>query len=320
MSRPPIRDVVRLAHLGLEKVALACAAFSLMHATARADEPAPSSPVTIDQWAAPSNAQAADLIVQREIHDDPWANPTAGRLAHDDPWSAAPASQPRLGEQLHVAKPAPAVVQVLQAPPRARALVMDSSDWNEMPRGRSPGLIASNNAWRKRIVPEQAATIERSIADRNQRTQPATVLKLDTSLQLDPWSAPASSSSSADNAADWKNLNLASAHQPRTCDRDWSIFSGANCLDSKGPADAVKDNMKSNPLPAAQSSKLEQTGNVALFRRSRMLIDAMTEGRQTIKDSPTQASRNVVRSRIAITPDGRWRAPIVQDAEAAMRN
>ncbi|WP_213778340.1 hypothetical protein [Caballeronia sp. dw_276] len=307
MSRPPIRDVFRLAHLGLEKVALACAAFSLMHATARADESAPPEPVTVDQWAAQSGAQSVGQRVGRDVREDPWANPAAARLAHDDPWSAPSANQGKLGEQLHVATPAPqttaAATQTLQRPQPSSALVMDSSDWNEMPRGRSPGLIASNNAWRKRIVPESAEAVERGVAAHDQRTQPAAVLKLDSGLQLDPWSAPTASSKGADNAADWKNLNLASAHQPRTCDRDWSIFSGAACVDSKNPADPVKDNLKSKPLPGAQSSRLEETGNGAIFRQSRMLTAAMASG-----DTP--------RSSIAITPDGRWRAPLVLEAAA----
>src|SRR6187402_353648 len=118
MSRPPIRDVFRLAHLGLEKVALACAAFSLMHATARADESAPPEPVTVDQWAAQSGAQSVGQRVGRDVREDPWANPAAARLAHDDPWSAPSANQGKLGEQLHVATPAPqttaAATQTLQ--------------------------------------------------------------------------------------------------------------------------------------------------------------------------------------------------------------
>jgi hypothetical protein len=296
--------------LGLEKVALACAAFSLMHASARADESAPPEPVTVDQWAVQSGVQSVERRVGRDVREDPWANPAVARLAHDDPWSAPPANQIKSGEQLHVAVPAPqtaaATVQTLQRPQPSSALVMDSSDWNEVPRGRSPGLIASNNAWRKRIVPEPAESIERSVPANHRRTQPAAVLKLDSGLQLDPWSAPTASSKGADNAGDWKNLNLASAHQARTCDRDWSIFSGAACLDAKNPAEPVKDNLNSKPLPGAQSSKLEQTGSEALFRRSRMLIDAM-------------ASNGTARSRIAITPDGRWRAPLVVETGAAAR-
>lgn len=323
MSRPPIRDVFRLAHLGLEKVALACAAFSLMHATARADESMPPEPVTVDQWAAQSGAQPADQTARRASHDDPWANPVAARLAHDDPWSA-PAGDPfRSGEQLHVAKPAPQTVasasQSIHPPRPSSALVMDRSDWNETPRGRSPGLIASNNAWRKRIAPEAAASIQRSAAEQDLRSQPAAVLKLDSNLQLDPWSAPAAASKGADNATDWLNLNLASAHQARTCNRDWSVFSGAGCVDSRNPAESVNDNANPRRLPGARSSKIEQTGSITMFRQSRMLIDAMAGGRQAVTDAQIQPSGNIVRSRIAMTQDGRWRAPIVLDAEAAPR-
>lgn len=343
MSRPPIRDVFRLAHLGLEKVALACAAFSLMHATARADEPAPSNPVTVDQWATQPGVQArsqpADRVVQRAVHDDPWANPAVTHLAYDDPWSAsssrsarssrsAPSfSQSRTGEQLRVATPpvremvaaAESVPPVQQGRP-VNVLVMDSSDWNETPRGRSPGLIASNNAWRKRIAPEAAAPVKRSVAQHDARSQPATMLNLDSNLQLDPWSAPAAASKGADNAADWKNLALASAHQPRTCNRDWSIFASVNCMDSGNAAGSATDNANPRPLPGAQSLKPEQTGSVSIFRQSRMLLDAMAGGREaTAPNLQVQASGNTVRNLIAITPDGRWRAPLVIDADTAPR-
>jgi hypothetical protein len=342
MSRPPIRDVFRLAHLGLEKVALACAAFSLMHATARADESVPSIAVTVDQWAAQSHAhsgaqsgaqsgpQATDPAVRHAVQDDPWANPAASRFAQDDPWTVPPVNQFRSGAQLHVAtperqtlavaaQPVPAIQPVQQARP-ANVLAMDGSRWNETPRGRSPGLIASNNAWRKRIVPETAAPIERSVAQHDLRTRPAAMLKLDSNLQLDPWSAPANASKGADNAADWKNLKLASAHQPRTCNRDWSIFAGAGCMESGNAAGSAPDNANPRPLPGADLSKSEQRGSVTMFRQSRMLINATAGGPQvTAADTQLQASGNTVRSLIAITPDGRWRAPLVIDAEAAPR-
>lgn len=284
MSRPPIRDVFRFAHLGLEKGALACAAFSLMHATARADEPAPPETAVVDQWALPAGVQPgvpdADQTVRNTVRDDPWANPAAVHMVRDDSWSAPSGNQVRSGEQLHAVTPARQTMAAADQPGRpahpANVLVMDSSNWNETPRGRSPGLIASNNAWRKRVAPDSAATIERDATKHNRGTQPAAVLKLDGSAQSDPWITPAAASKGADNAADWQNLRLASAHQPRSCNRDWSIFSGPGCPDSNNPADSAKG-------------------------------------------TQVQASGNTVRRLIAITPDGRWRAPLVIDAEASPR-
>lgn len=247
MSRPPIRDVFRLARLGLDKVALACAAFSLMHASARAAEAPAAEAVSIDQWAA----QSSDQVARRSINDDAWVNLSAAHVAQDDAWSAPPAplrvaTPPR--ETLPVANEA---IQQIQPPQHASALVMDGSDWNATPRGRSPGLIAGNNAWRNRIAPETARTIERNPAEQNRSGEPATASKYEGVLQPDPWSVSAAPSVGADNAADWQNLKVASTTQQRTCSRDWSIFSGAGCLDSRKAADPAKDQGtgSANPRP-----------------------------------------------------------------------
>src|SRR5258708_28390019 len=82
MSRPPLRDLYRLVHSGLEKVALACAAFGLMHATARAGESAPASVSAGDQWSSNASPQP--------IADDAWSNPATTSLYHDHHWSAPP--------------------------------------------------------------------------------------------------------------------------------------------------------------------------------------------------------------------------------------
>ena len=154
MSRPPLRDLYRLVHSGLEKVALACAAFGLMHATARAGESAPASVSAGDQWSSSASPQP--------IADDAWSNPAATSLDHDDAWSAPPADHFRSSRQLRAESPAPAPTQEPKPTPVATktvqssvaptvketpaALAMDRSDWNETPRGRAPGLIASNDA------------------------------------------------------------------------------------------------------------------------------------------------------------------------------
>jgi len=190
MSRSPLRDLFRLVHSGLEKVALACAAFGLMHATARAGEsaPAPASLPAGEQWSSHTAPQA--------MADDPWSNPSAPSVAIDDAWSAPAAdrfispgqsraassvSPPSASEQ---GEPRPAVTKstagsvatTVQETPRT--LAMDRSDWNETPRGRSPGLIASHDAWLKRTTPV-AKPSEPAKAPVHSAPPPA----------ADPWSA-----------------------------------------------------------------------------------------------------------------------------------
>lgn len=159
MSRSPLRDLFRLVHSGLEKVALACAAFGLMHATARAGESAPANIPSGEQWSSRAAPQSTA--------DDPWSNPSAPTLAVDDAWSAPAADRFTSSGKMVAALPPHVLTQELQpagmkSAPRPeveavqkapRALAMDHSDWNETPRGRSPGLIASHDAWLKRTTP-----------------------------------------------------------------------------------------------------------------------------------------------------------------------
>ena len=191
MSRSPLRDLFRLVHSGLEKVALACAAFGLMHATARAGESASASVPAGEQWSSHAAPQLAA--------DDPWSNPAASSLAVDDAWSAAAADRLASSGQIRAASPAslaslaPASVReprpaatksapgsvattVQEAP---STLVTDRSDWNETPRGRSPGLIASHDAWLKRTTPVAEPSEPPKASVHNAPRPPA-----------DPWSAP----------------------------------------------------------------------------------------------------------------------------------
>ncbi|MFK4440914.1 hypothetical protein ABH944_000699 [Caballeronia udeis] len=190
MSRPSLRDLFRLVHSGLEKVALACAAFGLMHATARAGESASADVPPGEQWGSRAAPQLAA--------DDPWSNPAAPTLALDDAWSAPAADRFTSSGQIHAALPAspasPASASTQQPRPAATesaprsvattvqeapsALAMDRSDWNETPRGRSPGLIASHDAWFKRTSPV-AKPGEPAKAPVSAPVQPT-----------DPWSAP----------------------------------------------------------------------------------------------------------------------------------
>jgi hypothetical protein len=191
MSRSPLRDLFRLVHSGLEKVALACAAFGLMHATARAGESALASVPAGEQWSSHAAPQLAA--------DDPWSNPAAPSLAVDDAWSAPAADRLTSSGQIRAASPA-SLASLAPAPvqqPRAAAtksapgslattvqespsaLAMDRSDWNETPRGRSPGLIASHDAWLKRTTPV-AEPSEPAKAPVHSAPPPL----------ADPWSAP----------------------------------------------------------------------------------------------------------------------------------
>ena len=187
MSRPPLRDLFRLVRSGLEKVALACAAFGLLYTTARAGESAPGAPAD-DQWSA--------RIAPQPATDDAWTNPAAPSLALDDAWSAPAADRFTSSGQIHAASPAslaPASAQeprpaatesaprsvataVQEAPP---TLAMDRSDWNETPRGRSPGLIASHDAWLNRTVPVAEPSKPAKAPVHSAPPPPA-----------DPWSAP----------------------------------------------------------------------------------------------------------------------------------
>jgi hypothetical protein len=65
---------------------------------------------------------------------------------------------------------------------------MDRSGWNETPRGRAPGLIASNDAWLNRFEPVAEPTAQPKASVRNAPVRPA-----------DPWSAPATGLGAADN-------------------------------------------------------------------------------------------------------------------------
>lgn len=188
MSRSPFRDLFRLVHSGLEKVALACAAFGLMHATARAGEATAVSVPAGEQW----GSHAAPQLVA----DDAWSNSAAPGLAVEDAWSAPAADRFTSSEQIRAAAPgspvsAPeqeprpaasksvqgsAATTVQEAPP---ALAMDRSDWNETPRGRSPGLIASHDAWLNRTTPVARPSEPPKAPVHSAPPPPA-----------DPWSAP----------------------------------------------------------------------------------------------------------------------------------
>lgn len=193
MSRSPLRDLFRLVHSGLEKIALACAAFGLMHATARAGESAVDSVSASEQW---SSHAAPKLVL-----DDAWTNPAAPTLAVDDAWSAPAADRFKSSGQIHAASstststgaPTSASAQEPRTAPSKRApnpiattiedapsaLTMDHSDWNETPRGRSPGLIASHDAWLKRITPVAKPGEPAKAPVHSAPPAPA-----------DPWSAP----------------------------------------------------------------------------------------------------------------------------------
>jgi hypothetical protein len=167
-----------------------------MHATARAGESAPASVSAGDQWSSNASPQP--------IADDAWSNPAATSLDHDDAWSAPPADHFRSSRQLRAESPAPAPTQEPKPTPVATktvqssvaptvketpaALAMDRSDWNETPRGRAPGLIASNDAWLNRSAPVAEPTAQPKASVRSAPARPA-----------DPWSAPATGLVAADN-------------------------------------------------------------------------------------------------------------------------
>jgi hypothetical protein len=181
MSRLPLRGIFRVANSGLEKIALACAAFGLMHATARASEPATPSQSIEDPWLNPAAPQTLTA-------SDAWSGPVATRITHDDAWSA-PVPQ-------RVASNAPVVQAVEKGPApvnpvAAIGLTMDSSDWDTKPRGRSPGLIASSDTWRSR-QDVSAGVAETEPAAPDTRVEPSTPAHNDALRLNDPSTAPVS--------------------------------------------------------------------------------------------------------------------------------
>jgi hypothetical protein len=199
MSRLPLRGIFRVAHSGLEKIALACAAFGLMHAAARASEPVTPSQSIEDPWLNPAAPQTLAA-------SDQWSSPVATPVAHDDPWST-PASK-------RVASNAP-VVRAAETehapvvPVAPGGLTMDSSDWDTKPRGRAPGLIASSDTWRSRQ--DVSAGVAQTEPAPDTHVAPASPARNDTSRLDDPRTAPvttahASSANPAvsfDTASQW---------------------------------------------------------------------------------------------------------------------
>jgi hypothetical protein len=171
MSRLPLRNLFRLVHSGLEKATLACAAFGLIHATAKADERGPAEVSLQDPWSNPA-AQPAHL-------GDAWGTLASRGAAPEDGWAAPLANRAGPSEQ------GVAITSMTTPVATPSALVNDRSDWNDIPRARSPGLIAANDAWRSRVVTGAEwnnAPIKAS--------KPTPAETRDKALSTDPWLAP----------------------------------------------------------------------------------------------------------------------------------
>lgn len=151
MSRFAFRNLLCVSPFGAEKIAIACAALGLIQGTVHASETPASAASIDDPWINPAAPQKSAAL-------DAWGSAKALTASIDDPWSSAS----RHGTVLEASNPVPvAAAQVVTAPTR---LVMDTDGWNDKPRGRAPGLIASNNAWRTRpntvaVAAEQPAPV-----------------------------------------------------------------------------------------------------------------------------------------------------------------
>ena len=276
MSRSPLRDLFRLVHSGLEKVALACAAFGLMHATARAGESAPASVPAGEQWSSRAAAQPTA--------NDPWSNPLAPTLAVDDAWSAPAADRFTSSGQSSAAssvspasaseqEPRPAITKstpgsvattVQEAP---RALAMDHSDWNETPRGRSPGLIASHDAWLKRTTPV-AEPSEPAKAPVHSAPLPA----------ADPWSAP------------WTGLvasNDVSTPAPAVSS---PVFATSSRSTFVGSPHARLARISEAALPAEASTTVLATGR-PMHRRTRPIVHSTANAPRSSGTKRARATR-----------------------------
>jgi hypothetical protein len=251
MSRPPLRNVFRLVNSGLEKAALACAAFGLIHATAKADERETVEVALQDQWSNPA--------APRAHIDDAWSVQASRSADLDDGWTAPGARRARLGEQVVVTNPVPTRVETLIANATPSTLANDRSDWNDTPRARSPGLIAANTAWRGR---------EKTSADWNNApvkpVEPIQAKTPDKPVSTDPWLAPQAASTRALESSAQEDLGRSSVdgwtnpHALQTSPSmqgDWSIFAKTSCLDAAKQDASSNDRKSSKPRGQAKSHK-----------------------------------------------------------------
>jgi hypothetical protein len=290
MSRLPLRHLYRLVHSALEKAALACAAFGLLHATAEADERRPVEVSLADPWRNPA--------VQPSPIDDAWGPYASRDVQPDDAWTASLANRAGPGE------PGVAIAPMTAPLATPSMLVNDRPDWNDIPRARSPGLIAANDAWRSRVVDG---------ADWNnppvKAAEPTPVEAPGKASSADPWLAPhpgvaAAPSPGADTqwevavkpslrgSANTSTRSQTQAAPPIQGDArkaDWSVFAGSARLNAE-----------------------QQDTSVASQDASRL-------------QNPTKASLHVamndfvvVRGRLAMTRDGRW-YPLFPETSAPAR-
>jgi hypothetical protein len=220
MSRPPLRNMFRLAHSGLEKAALACAAFGLIHATAKADERGPVEVAFLDQW---SNPAAPPVHI-----DDAWSTQASRGAELDDGWTAPRGRRARLGEQIVAVAP---VTQHDETPAFKAApstLANDRSGWNDAPRARSPGLIATNNAWRSRAL---SGADWNNAPVKGAETTPAArpAAMPDKPVATDSWSAPTGSRPAsidpwlAPQPGTAAGVTLGAASAPFNADTQWEV-------------------------------------------------------------------------------------------------
>jgi hypothetical protein len=282
MSRPPLRQLFRLVHSGLEKAALACAAFGLLHASAKADARDPAEVSLADPWSNPA-AQPAHI-------DDAWGTLASRGSTPDDGWTARIANRADPSEQ-------PVAIAPVTAPVATPStLVNDRSDWNDIPRARSPGLIAANDAWRNRVVDGNewnAAPLK--------ATEPAPVEAPGKSSSADPWlssdpavaAVPAAGADTqwgaavkpflrgtVDNSAH-SRTQAATPIQSDARKADWSRFAGSARLNGQQGDAWVVDRISSEMQdPAKTRLHVAMNDFVAL------------------------------RSRVAMTPGGRWHPPV----------
>lgn len=291
MSRPSLRHLYRLVHSVLEKVALACAAFGLLHATAEADERRPVEVSLADPW---SNPAAPPSRI-----DDAWGSYASRGVQSDDGWTASLAT--RAGPSEHRA----AIVPMTAAIATPSLLVNDRSDWNDTPRARSPGLIAANDAWRNRVVDG---------TDWNdppaKPVEPTSVEAPGNASSADPWLAPhpgvaAAPVAGADtqwdvaikpsfrDAVDTSTPSRTHAAQPVQSEArqaDWSIFAGSARSNAKQQDTLVVERDASQPHDPTKTSRHVATNDFA-----------------------------GVRGRVAMTPAGRWYPPFPETSAPALR-
>jgi hypothetical protein len=292
MSRPPLRHLHRLVHSGLEKAALACAAFGLLHATAEADERRLVEVSLADPWSNPA-APAGHI-------DNAWGTYASRGVEADSGWTTPLAHRTAPCEHVAEIGPTPRRIDTRASRAAASMLANDRSDWNDVPRARSPGLIAANDAWRSR-----------SISGANWNNAP---VKAAVSTRVE---TPDTASSTDRRLAPRPGIPVASPPDAGT-QRGVAVESAVWLPTIRG---AVDSSTRLSTQSASSIGGEARKGDWSIFSGSARVISREQDAPVVSTDAPqpqsqTKTSPHAVmndflgmRPSMAMTPDGKWYPP-----------